>query len=71
MKWPWVSRKRFDALLLRCLQLQAQLDTMIPLDNALREIYKQADETKKLAAIVADVDEKFMKALGVKLPEGD
>lgn len=70
MKWPWVSRKRFDALLLRCVQLQAQLGDTIPLDNALREIYKQADETAKLAAMVADVDGKFMKALGIKI-EGD
>jgi predicted phage gp36 major capsid-like protein len=48
MRWPWVSRKKFDLVVRHCIELRemweaAEAQSEAVLNNCLREIYKRND----------------------------
>ena len=75
MRWPWVSRRKLE----EAENVFAEAMTCVNRALALAEdagnwreaLEKQTAETQKLAAILVEIDEKFLKQVGVKLPEGE
>lgn len=73
MRWPWISRKRLEETEDFCREAMTTCRRALALAEEsvkLREdLARQTEATLKLAALLVEIDERFLKQIGVKLPE--